>query len=103
MISLVAVSLRVYSCHEDSTNSSSKSSAVIGKAGIKINEIRTQSQCHVRVTDPGTPATPGGVVNPGELLIIISGHPNNLNMAVGMLHTVSTRCGCVAIYEDKRH
>ena len=63
--------------------------AVIGKAGIKINEIRTQSQCHVRVTDPGTPATPGGVVNPGERLIIISGHPTNLNMAVGMLHAVS--------------
>lgn len=65
--------------------------AVIGKAGIKINEIRTQSQCHVRVTDPGTPATPGGVVNPGERLIIISGHPTNLNMAVGMLHAVSRR------------
>lgn len=60
--------------------------SIIGKAGIKINEIRTQSQCHVRVTDPGTPATPGGVVNPGERLIIISGHPTNLNMAVGMLH-----------------
>ena len=42
------------------------------------------------MTDPGTPATPGGVVNPGERLIIISGHPNNLNMAVGMLHTVSS-------------
>jgi heterogeneous nuclear rnp K-like protein 2 len=61
---------------------------VIGKAGIKINEIRTQSQCHIRVTDPGTPATPGGQVNPGERLIIISGHPNNLNMAVNMLHGV---------------
>jgi hypothetical protein len=43
------------------------------------------------VTDPGTPATPGGVVNPGERLIIISGHPTNLNMAVGMLHAVSRR------------
>lgn len=60
--------------------------SIIGKAGIKINEIRTQSQCHIRVTDPGTPATPGGAVNPGERLIIISGHPNNLMMAVNMLH-----------------
>lgn len=66
-------------------------SPVIGKAGIKINEIRTQSQCHIRVTDPGTPATPGGPVNPGERLIIISGHPTNLNLAVNMLHTVSLK------------
>jgi hypothetical protein len=101
MISLVAVSLRVFGVFKRGhcTNSRSKSITVIGKAGIKINEIRTQSQCHVRVTDPGTPATPGGVVNPGERLIIISGHPNNLNMAVGMLHTVSDRLGYIVIYE----
>jgi len=64
--------------------------AVIGKGGSKINEIRAQSQCQIRVTEPGTPATPGGVANPDERLVTITGHPANINMAVQMLYSVST-------------
>jgi poly(rC)-binding protein 2/3/4 len=60
--------------------------AVIGKGGVKINEIRTQSQCQIRVTDPGTPAQPGGPVNPNERLVIIQGQPMQINVAVSMLH-----------------
>jgi hypothetical protein len=67
----------------------SVNSAVIGKSGVKINEIRTQSQCVIRVTDPGTPAMPGGPVNMHERLITIQGNPVNINIAVGLLHAVS--------------
>lgn len=62
---------------------------VIGKGGVKINEIRTQSQCVIRVTDPGTPALPGGAANMHERLITIQGNPININIAVGLLHSVS--------------
>lgn len=59
---------------------------VIGKGGQKINEIRQQSQCQIRVTDPGTPATPGGPVNQDERLVTITGLPHNINIAVQMLY-----------------
>ncbi|KAJ9122480.1 hypothetical protein QFC22_001908 [Naganishia vaughanmartiniae] len=61
--------------------------SIIGKGGVKINEIRTQSQCVIRVTDPGTPALPGGAANMHERLITIQGNPININIAVGLLHS----------------
>ncbi|ORY30988.1 hypothetical protein BCR39DRAFT_527517 [Naematelia encephala] len=60
--------------------------AIIGKGGAKINEIRNQSQCQIRVTEPGTPVQPGGVANPEERLVTITGQPANINMAVQMLY-----------------
>lgn len=60
---------------------------VIGKGGVKINEVRTQSQCQIRVTDPGTPANPGDPVNPNERLVIIQGQPMQISVAISMLHT----------------
>lgn len=62
---------------------------VIGKAGAKINEIRAQSQCQIRVADPGTPAQPGQPANPEERLVTITGHPSSINIAVQMLYQVS--------------
>ncbi|OCF37382.1 poly(rC)-binding protein 2/3/4 [Kwoniella heveanensis CBS 569] len=60
--------------------------AIIGKGGSKINEIRAQSQCQIRVTDPGTSA-PGVPANPEERLVTITGFPNNINMAVSILYS----------------
>ncbi|ORX38860.1 hypothetical protein BD324DRAFT_577119 [Kockovaella imperatae] len=59
--------------------------AIIGKGGAKINEIRSQSQCQIRVTEPGTPANPGQTPNPEERLVTITGQPNNINIAVQLL------------------
>ncbi|WWD00513.1 hypothetical protein V866_007430 [Kwoniella sp. B9012] len=59
--------------------------AIIGKGGSKINEIRGQSQCQIRVTDPGT-AAPGTVANPEERLVTITGYPHNINTAVSLLY-----------------
>ncbi|KAL7419031.1 PAB1 binding protein [Cryptotrichosporon argae] len=60
--------------------------AIIGKAGAKINEIRMQSQCQIRVTEPGTAPSPGVVANPEERLVTITGHPMQINIAVNMLY-----------------
>ncbi|GMK57837.1 hypothetical protein CspeluHIS016_0406710 [Cutaneotrichosporon spelunceum] len=60
--------------------------AIIGKAGVKINEIRAQSQCQIRVTEPGTAPGPGQVANPDERLVTITGQPSNINIAVQMLY-----------------
>lgn len=62
---------------------------VIGKGGSKINEIRAQSQCQIRVTDPGTAASPGMTPNPEERLVTITGNPQSINLAVQMLYSVS--------------
>ena len=61
---------------------------VIGKGGVKINEIRAQSQCQIRVTEPGTTAQPGSTPSPDERLVTITGQPNNINLAVQMLYSV---------------
>ncbi|RSH92113.1 hypothetical protein EHS25_008526 [Saitozyma podzolica] len=61
--------------------------SIIGKGGVKINEIRSQSQCQIRVTEPGTPAAPGAPVNPEERLVTITGQPGNINIAVQMLYS----------------
>jgi hypothetical protein len=62
---------------------------VIGKGGQKINEIRQQSQCQIRVTEPGTSMTPGVTANPEERLVTITGMPGAINVAVQLLYSVS--------------
>lgn len=59
---------------------------VIGKGGVKINEIRQQSSCQIRVTDPGTAAVPGSAPNPDERLVTITGMPHHINTAVQLLY-----------------
>lgn len=61
--------------------------AIIGKGGVKINEIRAQSQCQIRVTEPGTVASTGSTVNPDERLVTITGQPGAINLAVQMLYS----------------
>ncbi|KAK1921534.1 hypothetical protein DB88DRAFT_442797 [Papiliotrema laurentii] len=61
--------------------------AIIGKGGSKINEIRAQSQCQIRVTDPGTSAVPGQPANPEERLVTITGNPQAINLAVQLLYS----------------
>jgi len=59
---------------------------IIGKGGSKINEIRSMSASQIRIMEPG--ATPAGSSGPpnGERLVIITGAPPNVSMAVQLLY-----------------
>lgn len=67
---------------------------IIGKGGAKINEIRHMSASQIKIMEPGAvgvgvngaPA-PGG--NEGERLVVITGQPANIQMAVQLLYHVS--------------
>ncbi|KGB75221.1 poly(rC)-binding protein 2/3/4 [Cryptococcus deuterogattii 99/473] len=61
--------------------------AIIGRGGSKINEIRSQSSCQIRVTDPGTTVPGGAAANPEERLVTITGYPDNINAAVALLYS----------------
>ncbi|KAF7294799.1 hypothetical protein MIND_01017600 [Mycena indigotica] len=59
---------------------------IIGKGGSKINEIRHMSASTIKIMEPGAVA-PGG--NPGgenERLVVITGQPANIQMAVQLLY-----------------
>jgi hypothetical protein len=58
---------------------------IIGKGGVKINEIRQLSQCMIKITEPGSTNT-GGAEN--ERLVVITGASHNIQMAVSMLYNV---------------
>jgi len=59
---------------------------IIGKGGSKINEIRSMSASQIRIMEPG--ATPPGSSGPpnGERLVVITGAPPNVSMAVQLLY-----------------
>lgn len=67
---------------------------IIGKGGSKINEIRHMSASQIKIMEPGAvgvsvngaPAQPGGE---GERLVVITGQPANISMAVQLLYHVS--------------
>ncbi|ODN82221.1 hypothetical protein L202_02507 [Cryptococcus amylolentus CBS 6039] len=61
--------------------------AIIGRAGAKINEIRTQSACQIRVTDPGSTLPDGPPANPEERLVVITGYPENIQSAITLLYS----------------
>ncbi|WVQ76070.1 hypothetical protein IAR50_005707 [Cryptococcus sp. DSM 104548] len=61
--------------------------AIIGRAGAKINEIRTQSACQIRVTDPGATLPDGPPANPEERLVVITGYPENIQNAITLLYS----------------
>ncbi|KAJ3133036.1 hypothetical protein HK100_004762 [Physocladia obscura] len=52
--------------------------AIIGKGGVKINEIRSQSGCNIKIAD----AVPGAT----ERLITVTGSPEANSMALYMLY-----------------
>lgn len=68
---------------------------IIGKGGNKINEIRHMSASQIKIMEPGavgvgmngTPVPAGGE---GERLVVITGQPPNIQMAVQLLYHVST-------------
>jgi heterogeneous nuclear rnp K-like protein 2 len=69
---------------------------IIGKGGSKINEIRHMSASQIKIMEPGAvgvglngaPAPAGGE---GERLVVITGQPANIQMAVQLLYHVSTQ------------
>lgn len=63
-----------------------RSPTVIGKAGAKINEIRSASQTQIRIMEPGQP---GASANTDERLVTITGQPTGINMAIQLLYQVS--------------
>ena len=68
---------------------------IIGKGGSKINEIRHMSASQIKIMEPGAvgvnvngaPAQPGGE---GERLVVITGQPANISMAVQLLYHVGS-------------
>jgi poly(rC)-binding protein 2/3/4 len=67
---------------------------IIGKGGSKINEIRHMSASQIKIMEPGAvgvgsngaPAPTGGE---NERLVVITGQPANIQMAVQLLYHVS--------------
>ena len=64
---------------------------IIGKGGSKINEIRHMSASQIKIMEPG--AVPPGMTGPAggtenERLVIITGQPQNIQMAVQLLYHV---------------
>jgi poly(rC)-binding protein 2/3/4 len=59
---------------------------IIGKGGSKINEIRSMSGSTIKIMEPGAQSTgsAGGATN--ERLVVITGHPANIQMAVQLLY-----------------
>jgi heterogeneous nuclear rnp K-like protein 2 len=65
---------------------------IIGKGGSKINEIRHMSASQIKIMEPGAvgvgingaPAPAGGE---GERLVVITGQPANIQMAVQLLYS----------------
>ena len=67
---------------------------IIGKGGAKINEIRHMSASQIKIMEPGAVGVgvngaPAGGGNEGERLVVITGQPNNIQMAVQLLYHVS--------------
>lgn len=63
---------------------------IIGKGGSKINEIRSLSASQIRIMEPGVQGPPGTASgSPNERLVIITGQPQNIQMAVNLLYHVS--------------
>jgi len=57
--------------------------SIIGKGGAKINEVRQMSASNVKILDP-QPGAPAGA----NRRIVVSGAPQNVQMAVQMLNQV---------------
>ncbi len=69
---------------------------IIGKGGSKINEIRHMSASQIKIMEPGAGpvgSAPGG--SEGERLVVITGPPANIQMAVQLLYHV--RCSLIFV------
>ena len=66
---------------------------IIGKGGSKINEIRHMSASQIKIMEPGAlgvgpNGTPAPAHQEGERLVVITGQPANIQMAVQLLYHV---------------
>lgn len=62
---------------------------IIGKGGSKINEIRHMSASQIKIMEPGAGAgglNPAPAPGEGERLVVITGPPANIQMAVQLLY-----------------
>ncbi|KAF9484660.1 eukaryotic type KH-domain (KH-domain type I) [Pholiota conissans] len=64
---------------------------IIGKGGSKINEIRHMSASQIKIMEPGAVGVgmngaPAPAGQEGERLVVITGQPNNIQMAVQLLY-----------------
>jgi hypothetical protein len=67
---------------------------IIGKGGSKINEIRHMSASQIKIMEPGavgvgTNGAPAPTGGENERLVVITGQPANIQMAVQLLYHVS--------------
>lgn len=60
---------------------------IIGKGGSKINEIRHMSASQIKIMEPGA-AGNGATGGANERLVVITGQPANIQIAVQMLYHV---------------
>ena len=68
-------------------------SIIIGKGGAKINEIRHMSASQIKIMEPGAVGVgmngqPAPAAHEGERLVVITGQPANIQMAVQLLYNV---------------
>ena len=64
---------------------------IIGKGGSKINEIRHMSASQIKIMEPGAVGSSTGQGAPpaeGERLVVITGQPSNIQMAIQLLYHV---------------
>ncbi|KAJ3479097.1 hypothetical protein NLI96_g9310 [Meripilus lineatus] len=64
---------------------------IIGKGGAKINEIRHMSASNIKIMEPGAVGVgvngaPAPAGSEGERLVVITGQPANIQMAVQLLY-----------------
>ncbi|KAH9848889.1 hypothetical protein C2E23DRAFT_841986 [Lenzites betulinus] len=65
---------------------------IIGKGGAKINEIRQMSASQIKIMEPGAVGigingAPAPAGSEGERLVVITGQPPNIQMAVQLLYS----------------
>lgn len=80
---------------------------IIGKGGAKINEIRHMSASQIKIMEPGAAGVgPNGAPAPaggeGERLVVITGQPANIQMAVQLLYHVSSFFLRAVVIADSR-
>ncbi|KAJ7582995.1 hypothetical protein C8J56DRAFT_956253 [Mycena floridula] len=59
---------------------------IIGKGGSKINEIRHMSASNIKIMEPGAAMNGAPAGGEGERLVVITGQPANIQMAVQLLY-----------------
>ena len=78
---------------------------IIGKGGAKINEIRHMSASQIKIMEPGAVGVgmngqPAPAAHEGERLVVITGQPANIQMAVQLLYNVSVCTSFIATYRS---